>query len=441
MNFLEKIFGKREKKEEIKEIEEKPISITLKFEQADSFLKENTYSFRESIKDMTDHAIEDIKDSFKDLDENLDSLEKAVPEEQSKDKQVKFMFDNRASFLRKVKTFENNIAFPSTKKVPKIREFYKSLIANMNVLLKDTHKNIYFANMLFSEEMGKTINGLRELSSIADQSIKKLDSNKEKIEMIEQVENDIKEVQNLTTKKKTIFLSQKKSKENLNEFQGKKEKLLKELDILNTGEEIKTLKKEEEKLKCLEEEIDTIRNRIINMFSPISKTMKKYERYSTGLSKEEKKILVLYIDSPVEAAIQDNDMKTLDKILQDAEDLIKKRRITLKDKQEEKILKHITRLKNHEELKGSLLSYEETKRQADETNIIIKDMNISERIKSEEHEIAVLKETIGKEKENMTGLENSVVQVNEDILLKIKELERGLSDISGKDVLMSIDIK
>ena len=438
MNFLERIFGKREKTEETKE---KPLCVTLKFEQADEFLKKTAAPFLKTINDMTDRSIKDIKDYFKDLDKNLDVLEKAVPEEPSEDRPRKLMLGNRAAFLRKVKTFENNVAFPSTKEAPKIREFYKSLIDDMNVLLKDTHKNIYFANMLFFDEMEKAISSLREIGHIADQSIKELDSNKEKIEMIEQAENSIREVHGLAAKKKTIFKSQKKSKESLNELQRKKEEVIKELDCLNTGEEIKTLKKEEEKLKCLEEETDTIRNTIINMFSPLSKTMKKYERDSAGLSKEEKNTLALYIDSPVEALIKDNDMKILDKILLNAEDMIKKGMILLKDKkQEEKILHHMSRLKNHEELKDLLVGYERTKRQAEEISNSIKNRDISERIISTEHELAALKETIATEKENMAGLEKSVPEVDKDILLKVKELENGLRRISGKDVTIRIDL-
>ncbi|MCK5040363.1 MAG: hypothetical protein KAR87_05330 [Candidatus Aenigmarchaeota archaeon] len=441
MNFLEKLFGKREKTKRTKETEEKPLCVTIKFEQANAFLKETAAPFLESINDMTDSAIKNIKDHFKDLDENLDALEKAVPEEHAEDRPRKLMLGNRAAFIRKVKTFENNIAFPSTKVVPKIREFYKSLIMDMNVLLKDTHKNIYFSNMLFPDEMEKTIGSLREMGHIADQSIKELDSNKEKIEMIEQAENNIKKVHDLTTKKKTIFQSQKKSKENIKELQRKKEELIKELDYLNTSEERKTLGKEEEKLKSLEEEIDNIRNTIINMFSPLSKTMKKYERDSAGLSKEERNTLCLYIDSPVEALIGDKDMKTLDKIILNAENMIKEGGITLKDKkQEEKILHHMSRLKNHEELKDILVGYERTKRQAEETSNSIKDMNISERISSTEHELAALNENIVTEKENMAGLGKSIPEVDNEILLKVKELENELSGISGKDVTMSIDL-
>ena len=68
-------------------------------------------------------------------------------------------------------------------------------------------------------------------------------------------------------------------------------------------------------------------------------------------------------------------------------------------------------------------------------------MNISEKITSTEHELAVLNETIATEKENMDGLEKSVPELDNEILLKVKELEKGLSRLSGNDVTISIDLK
>ena len=178
MNFLEKLFGKKEV------VEEKPVKINLDFDEIDAWFENETTGFLNPINQTIKNSFEQIESILKELNTNLENLEKAKPEEVIDVRTKKFALDNRIAFIRKSHAFTNKINFPDAKDTLHVLEFYNVLIKNTAGLLDETRKNIYFVNMLFAKKTAEITSNLKSIGSIAHESQKALQKDKNKIELI-----------------------------------------------------------------------------------------------------------------------------------------------------------------------------------------------------------------------------------------------------------------
>ncbi|MCK5474797.1 MAG: hypothetical protein KAI53_05310 [Candidatus Aenigmarchaeota archaeon] len=430
MNFLEKLFGKKEV------IEEKPVKINLNFSETDAWFESETTGFLDSINQTIKNSFEEIESSLKELNNNLENLKKAKSEESVDARAKKFARDNRIAFLIKARAFVNKINFPDAKDTLDVLEFYNALIKNTAGLLAETQKNIYFVNMLFAKETTEITSNLKSIGSVAHESQKVLQKDKNKIELISKTRKTIQETKELMHAQKCE--NSKTDELHLKKLRNEENEIKQELNELNDGEESSQLKQLHEQLNVLDAHAGRIKGTVLQMFSPLTKALKKYGRYGIGLDKEGLKILALYIKSPFKAVLVDKDLKTLDKILENTYDLIDKGKIDLKDKQKQKTIIQIDNLKNHSELSNLLKSYEKTQKLIEDTENQIKDNGLNKKIDLAKQKLEGIENQIDNKKHAIHKRETNMRGINQNIAHNIKELETAITKISNKDV--SIDV-
>ncbi|MEA3229977.1 MAG: hypothetical protein U9P44_03605, partial [archaeon] len=128
----------------------------------------------------------------------------------------------------------------------------------------------------------------------------------------------------------------------------------------------------------------------------------------------------------------------LDKILENTQHLINSDKINLKDKQKQKTLIQINRLKKHEELDNLLTTYKKTQKTEEELKNRIKNSKINKEISSAKQQLIATQNTIENEKQRINKLKNYLETTVQNISRKTEELETALGKISGKDVSLRL---
>ncbi|MCK4550584.1 MAG: hypothetical protein KAT91_01390, partial [Candidatus Aenigmarchaeota archaeon] len=302
----------------------------------------------------------------------------------------------------------------------------------------ETQKNIYFVNMLFAKESTEITGNLKAVGSIAHESQKALQKDKNKIELISTTRETIQETKELIRAQKNENENLKQDESILKKLRNEEKETKQELNELNDGVESAQLKQLQEQLKILDTRAGRIKGNVLQMFSPLTKALKKYGRYGIGLDKEGLTTLALYIEFPFKAVLIDKDLKTLDKILENTKDLIDKGKIDLKDKQKQKTITQIDNLKNHSELNNFLDEYEKTRKLIEETENKIKDSKLNKKIDSAKQKLGDIENQMENKKQAIHKLENNLRSIDQNISHKIKELEIALKKISNKDVSIEV---
>lgn len=428
--FFEKIFGKKEvKKEE---------GIKLDFYKTKEWFENKTSEFLDSINKEIKKSFEQLENFSGKINKSLENLEKAEPEKEIEDRVRKIIQDNRIAFIKKTRNFTGKIKYPDTKNTPDVLEFYDVLIGNTNRLVVDTQKNIYFSRMLFPEKIAEIMHDLKNFTSTVNESQKTLNEDKARINLISKTSENIEKIKNLINTEKDENRMLEQNKQAFKNIENDEKNTQKLIDELGESSELTCMKKAEEHLEILNNKASEIKNNVLQMFFPLTKAFKKYERCCTEISKDEIKTLRLYIECPFKAVLIDRDFKTLYKILENTENLVKSGKINLKDKQKQKSLIQIDKLKNHSELNNFLAELENTKKSVEYLENKTKNMKINKEISSAKQKLAEIENTKEDKKEEINRQEVNLKNINQDISKEVKELETALRKISDKDVSVKL---
>ena len=429
MGFLEKIFGRKKEEETLPKT---PENIELDLDKAGTWFEDEISGFTKTINTDAEALVKQIKKISENLESSLQILETKESEDELKGRMKKLATDNKTSFIKKVKAFNSSILPPDPKDTLLFSEFCTKIISDINRMTKEMSKNIYFAKMLFAEETNDITSELNSMARLAHEFQKKQDMHK--IDQITEVRNLLQEIKCLseTQKKENKRLEQKKQA--LEELHDEKNRTQKNLQKLEASEESFRLKQILKEKDDLNDEISMNRNCIIQIFSPLAKAFKKYERFSTSLSADDAKILAAYIESPFRALKIDTEYTILDKITEETEKLITSGKIDLKDRQREKALARLKSLKDHSLLNQHLSEHSRLKEQIKTIETSLDAIKINRETETAKRKLKDIESNIEDEEQDIQKIKNTQKDTDETISLKTEELEKALSKISGKDI-------
>jgi len=432
MGFLEKIFGKKKEEETLPET---PENIELNLNDTEAWFEDEISGFTKTINTDAEALTKQIKNISENLESSLQILETKESEDELKGRMKKLAIDNKTSFIKKVKAFNSSISPPNPKSTLLFSEFCTKIISDINRMTKEMSKNIYFAKMLFAEETNDITAELNSMTRLAHEFQKKQDMHK--IDQITEIRNLLQEIKCLseTQKKENKRLEQKKQA--LEELHDEKNRTQKNLQKLEASEESSRLKQMLKEKDDLNDEISMNRNCIIQIFSPLAKAFKKYERFSS-LSADDAKILAAYIESPFGALKIDTEYTILDKITGETEKLITSGKIDLKDRQKDKALTRIKALKDHSLLNRHLSEHSRLKEQLKDLETSLKAIKINRETETAKRKLKDIESNIEDEEQDIQKIENTQNDTDETISLKIEKLEKALSKISGKEISVKI---
>ncbi len=392
--FLKKLFSEPE--------EQQPDKEEIKAEDLENWFKVKT----DNIYSNLDTHLKEIKNTVKEeilkTKDNLSILSTAkLHNPKISVKENQFMEGNRSAYVLGVNNFLRSIDLEK-KDYLTLLEFCNSFNVKLEGFGKSTLRSYHILQEFFANESRNIAINIKNL----DASIKKLsniikDAN---ISKIDEIKKSILDLNN-KIKQKNDFGNILEDKEKIKQGLTKnKEEIEKELDILIKSKEYNNLNELKANKEALLAAIREHNAKIIHAFSVMEKPLKKLVRVVL----QDAALLQKYMENPVEALVQDTDLKILP-LLQKLEKNINNYTLELKDKKREKVL---------ETIKGLT---EEFLRE-----FINKHKELDEKLENLEHQINE-NETLKKENKlnyELTNANDNLDKINGEIQTHNKELEK-----------------
>ncbi len=320
MKFLERIFGRKNIEPEIKEI---------RLNKLEEWLKSNFSNYEE-----IDRYIADIKKEIGETRTNMAILEK-VKFDPDTDPRIKTrVIDNINAYSKQVNSFLTRIESSLLGADNSLNDFYTVFYVEVDRLNKGASKNVYIAQSLFRNEIGKIGGSLKALGSRVNMLKKVMNSETSLMvlnisELLKKLKSSIKTKENLNNQINSF-------NENCKTLEDENSSLNEHISELIKSDSYKTFRILEDRKIILGDEITAIKNKVFEIFSPIERGLKKLQHEHNS------KILDTYITAPL-ALFEDEKFEILE-ILQNLRGLIVSKKIDFFEKNS-KILDHISSIK------------------------------------------------------------------------------------------------
>lgn len=395
MSIFDKLFQKKE--------EPRPRTLEEAYRTAKERTEKVSY-------EKEGELVRQIRSSIGEVFKELDLFEKAKMDPNLYKALSSAAKEGRSQLVMKIRGSLKSIELDEKRPL----ETYVSLNNALNHITKGSLKHAYYSGVVFKHEMPHLSKRMGDLARLSEQ-LKRLAEEKER-EL-----GPYKRIILLKGEKERLELSLEGLKKRLGLLESEKGKLAEEREkAWKRKEEFLFDKEASERLEVFERELEETDSRLYALVSPVSKALKSYER--VGLfEKRIGEILKLYVDRPLEAALNDRGKELL-KLLEKVDILFVKKELELKENQHEKVLEVVARIregyleelvKRHEKAEETIKDKEkEVKFLAGKKQKLGEELNQAEgKVKSLDSEEVSLKEKIGEKKKQFDVIEKKVDEV------------------------------
>ena len=303
----------------------------IKFQETKNWLFNNNKKKLTSLKKDADKKIEKIRKTLEEIKKSCYFLKDHASQsaEGSKDISIK----SARRFSEKVVERVDELEFPDKEEL------------NYEILLNFKMKYERILRSDFYDQIGRRF--VRKLDKQFRQDIAEinyllkdashqfvdlqefLEKKYKKIKVVEDAFDRISKIEQILSDLSTIKSEKRDLEEKLNELEGK-------LKLEETKKEELEQDKRFEDLRNTEKEIDRISQKILDVFSPFRKSLKKYSKFARLDGLED------YVLDPVNAFLKDSDAtEQFKNILKNLKDAIETEELKLKSSDERKTLKKI----------------------------------------------------------------------------------------------------
>ncbi len=398
MGFLDRFFKPK--------IIEKEVKLEELKEYSEETLKEKLHGTNEKIEEIRLN-IEEIK---KKINQNLKYLREA--ELQNKNlplRAIHLMEGNREAYIKKIENFLERINIPEKELYSSINDFCKDFDLKLNELNKASFKGYEIMKEFFYNQATEIAMGIKEIEQNI-KTLKEIVQNKE-ISKIERLKKLISNIEKYDENKKRLQIEIQEHIYEIKELEQKIESVKTKFEQIKKSNEYSDYKKTSEEKEAIINKIKEEKDKIIQKFSILEKSLKKYKRDSLN-----EKLIEDYLEDPSEALMKDTKLEIIE-ILEKLKDSIQNERIDLKDKKKEKTLKIISQL-NKKFLDDIRLNIEQLTRTKISLNDKLRKNNINCLYKEEKYKMEHYQQKLNEKSKKLEELKKE--EKNLDIE-KIKE--------------------
>ena len=320
--------GKADKREK----EKTKIHFSELKEQFENLVAKELNQFEEAAREYFD----EILAAKADLKRSIASLEEAtLMNENIPVKEKHFMEGNRAAYVKLLNMFTRDLKEPEEISVEKIEEFLEDYGLASKDFIKSSAKPAHITNNFFGDELSRIADNLRTIE----------DAVKNLAELI--AGEDVRHLSSARKGVRQLFEEVRKREELLEEIEKeekgyedvKSEKAVFEHKILAIKKHLSFLQLNElnARIKNIDDEAKIISADFINNFLQIEKALKKCPKEDDATEK----LIAEYLEDPVSAVLNDQDLKIMDIIAKIGEAL-KNNQIEMDEKKKERILSKIS---------------------------------------------------------------------------------------------------
>jgi hypothetical protein len=413
-NFIKKIFTKKEPEKETVKLD----NLNGWFDAKSDVIHNNLNENINLIKNKINSEIEKTK-------LNLERLKEAKLQNPNIPIRAKQMMEgNRASYIKIVSNFLNNIKIENNYKV--LLNFCNDFDDSLNTLGKSTTKSYHVLKEFLEHQVTDVAINIKNIDNL----IKEIKSTIENssIGKIEIVKNKIIYVKN-KIKQKTNLKEELKNKEaELGKLKQEKESLLKEIENIKNSEaylNFNNLKKEKELILG---KINNNKDIIFQSFSILNRALRKFSR----IILEDEKLLNDYIENPVNTLLKDKELKII-KILESIEKNLVQNKIKLDEKKKNKTLTEIRKLD-----KQFFINFLNNYNELDKKLKIIEDKIENNEIRNK---YRALNEKLNQINTNLERTERNIENLKKDIeKIDIEKMKSNLQEEINKIIKTDISI-
>jgi len=409
--------------------------------------------FRKKFEKVTRKKIQKIRKRgnrlIKNIAKTLESLEEEAQDMIKKSKEelkegAEVLAKKKAGYLDAVRSLEkfggniiaaiSNIKMPSEINYESLTEFYKNLTENLITLERTKNKldpliHPYF--ILIRTRVKGLIKKLKDASNTVKKFIKTEYSDAEKIEKVVSELNIIKKlIEKLNDTKNQISSLKQEIDSKTHEL----ERLRQKLAEMRSRPEFQALTK-------IEQEIEVLKAKILNILNSIRKPLKKFLNLVTSgdatLKLEEKNFLTKYINDPFNTFIkEDSDASKLKILLLKMDILVREDKLGLERRLTKKLQKVLESVANQDILKKLSNEYFNLLKKREE---LLQREEIQEVI-NEREAIKEINKTISRLEKGLESTQNNLQEIKERIETTKSMIEEVAQKITGTPLKLSLEL-
>ena len=425
MKWLNRITGRSRAVAEIPSI--------VAFHEMDTWLEKVSELLFRGLGTNTMALYEEIADKREELKQYISELRDAEPKADMPAQITKIGLLSRDKMVKLLYSLCDKIVIPSQTDYKTVLDFHNMAYHSIESVLAKIFKNIYYVRSLFPDEVREVETNLNQLRDILDRLIAPMKGKETKVidlsrvhALIQRIREQMAEIE---SEKEKIRAEEEERAAIKHEIELSERKL----QVIEEEAEWKRLKEYEAELTAIEEELNTLRQNINNLFTPLQKPLsllKKQDRTGRiNLSPTVRTVITSILSSPIQALNEDIEdyLRSIRAVILEMD--------ALKERTRDRALKWIDHLLNTDtDLSGIRARYELLSSRAEEVRSKLSALEITKEKEGLEHAITAargqltrLDDLIAKRRRGIESQEKELVA--NEILLQ-KELE----EITGKRI-------
>jgi len=403
------------------------------FHEMDTWLEKVSELLFRGLGTNTMALYEEIADKREELKQYISELRDAEPKADMPAQITKIGLLSRDKMVKLLYSLCDKIVIPSQTDYKTVLDFHNMAYHSIESVLAKIFKNIYYVRSLFPDEVREVETNLNQLRDILDRLIAPMKGKETKVidlsrvhALIQRIREQMAEIE---SEKEKIRAEEEERAAIKHEIELSERKL----QVIEEEAEWKRLKEYEAELTAIGEELNTLRQDINNLFTPLQKPLsllKKQDRTGRiNLSPTVRTVITSILSSPIQALNEDIEdyLRSIRAVILEMD--------ALKERTRDRALKWIDHLLNTDtDLSGIRARYELLSSRAEEVRSKLSALEITKEKEGLEHAITAargqltrLDDLIAKRRRGIESQEKELVA--NEILLQ-KELE----EITGKRI-------
>ena len=403
------------------------------FHEMDTWLEKVSELLFRGLGTNTMALYEEIADKREELKQYISELRNAEPKADMPAQITKIGLLSRDKMVKLLYSLCDKIVIPSQTDYKTVLDFHNMAYHSIESVLAKIFRNIYYVRSLFPDEVREVETNLNQLRDILDRLIAPMKGKETKVidlsrvhALIQRIREQMAEIE---SEKEKIRAEEEERSAIKHEIELSERKL----QVIEEEAEWKRLKEYEAELTAIGEELNTLRQDINNLFTPLQKPLsllKKQDRTGRiNLSPTVRTVITSILSSPIQALNEDIEdyLRSIRAVILEMD--------ALKERTRDRALRWIDHLLNTDtDLSGIRARYELLSSRAEEVRSKLSALEITKEKEGLEHAITAargqltrLDDLIAKRRRGIESQEKELVA--NEILLQ-KELE----EITGKRI-------
>ena len=403
------------------------------FHEIDTWLEKISESLFRGMGTNTMALYDEMANKREELRQSVSELRDAEPKADMPAQITKIGLLSRDKMVKLLYSLCDKIVIPAQTDYRTVLDFHKMASHSIESVLAKISKNIYYVRSLFPDEAREVEANLNQLRDILDRLVAPMKGKESKITDLSRVHALIKAIREQMAEIESEREKIRVEEEERSAIEHEIELSERRLRRMEEEAEWKRLKEYEAELTAIEEELNTLRQDINNLFTPLQKPLsllKKQDRSGrVSLPPAVRKAITAILSSPVQALNEDIEdyLRSIRAVILEMD--------AIKERTRDRTLKWIDHLLNSgTDMSGIRARYELLLSRAEELRRELSALEITNEKKRLEHAITAAKGQLTRLDDLIAKRRRGIESHAKELEAKEMMLQKELENITGKRI-------